>query len=65
MALIMLAELLSAKSEASQLSPGVYTERGEPEAGLITGWGSYAAREGGEEGGRDQGGEADELKIEG
>lgn len=63
MALIMLAELLSAKSEASQLSPGVYTERGE--AGLITGWGSYAAREGGGEGGRDQGGEADELKIEG
>lgn len=39
MALIMLAELLSAKSEASQLSPGVYTECGEPEAGLITGWG--------------------------
>lgn len=49
MALIMLAELLSAKSEASQLSPGIYTER-EPEAGLITGWGSYAAREGGREG---------------
>lgn len=36
MALIMLAELLSAKSEASQLSPSISSEM---EAGLITGWG--------------------------
>lgn len=36
MGLIMLAELLSAKSEASQLSPGVSSEL---EAGLITSWG--------------------------